>query len=437
MLGPNIINHLKKDAEAVLRLNDMGDFTKPAPRLYPHQWNWDSVFNAIGWSHIDEERAWREIDSLLRGQWKNGMVPHILFDTEVNDYHPGPDYWDTSSSFLTPDDVLTSGITQPPLLTYGTWEVYRNSKDKEKAEEWLRSLYSRLLAYHTFLHTMRDLDGSGLAAIVHPWESGQDNSPRWDGALKAIRMEWKPEYTRVDNTIIAGEQRPTDQDYDRYSTLVEVFRKLRYDPRRMWEESPFLVRPVLFNSVLLASDRCLKEMAEILGEDTGDIEIWIQAAESGISTKMWDENSGLYFDIDLRCRAKIRKRTLAGFLPLFAGIPDEEGADRLVRSLLDSESFWPEGGYPYCTVSRKEAEFDPKNYWRGPIWINMNWFIVKGLNHYGYKDKASYVIDRTLALVDRSGFFEYFHPMTGDGLGSDAFSWTASLVIDLIENIQD
>jgi len=34
-------------AKDVLAANDLGTSTKPAPDLYPHQWNWDSCFIAI------------------------------------------------------------------------------------------------------------------------------------------------------------------------------------------------------------------------------------------------------------------------------------------------------------------------------------------------------------------------------------------------------
>ena len=59
-------------AEDVLKHNDLGDWTRPAPGVYPHQWLWDSCFAAMGWVHVDAERATREILSLLRGQWRNG-----------------------------------------------------------------------------------------------------------------------------------------------------------------------------------------------------------------------------------------------------------------------------------------------------------------------------------------------------------------------------
>ena len=163
------LKHLREEAVHILRKNDTGRFTKPAPRLYPHQWNWDSVFNAIGWLHIDEDRAWLELDSLLTGQWKHGMVPHIVFDPEIDAYHPGPDYWNTSVSPMAPDHVLTSGITQPPLLAYGTWYIFQRARYKDKALQWLKRLYPRIRAFHDFLHAKRDMEGKGVVAILHPW----------------------------------------------------------------------------------------------------------------------------------------------------------------------------------------------------------------------------------------------------------------------------
>jgi len=45
--------HLLDLARALLRKNDAGSFTKPGPRQYPHQWNWDSALIALGLSHFD------------------------------------------------------------------------------------------------------------------------------------------------------------------------------------------------------------------------------------------------------------------------------------------------------------------------------------------------------------------------------------------------
>ena len=82
-------------AAYILRDNSTGLITKAAPRLYPHQWSWDAAFNAIGLATIDLPRARQELDSLFAGQWRNGLLPHIVFDPTAPDgYWPGPAAWE-------------------------------------------------------------------------------------------------------------------------------------------------------------------------------------------------------------------------------------------------------------------------------------------------------------------------------------------------------
>ena len=78
-----LARELARRAERVLLGNDMGDWTKPAPKLYPHQWSWDSAFIAIGLSRLDGRRAARELSTLFARQWSNGKVPHIVFNEEA------------------------------------------------------------------------------------------------------------------------------------------------------------------------------------------------------------------------------------------------------------------------------------------------------------------------------------------------------------------
>ena len=100
----------------VLRLNDLGDWTRPAPRLYPHQWSWDSAFIAIGLAHVDLDRALRELESLFAAQWADGRVPHIVFNPEGKEYFPGPDRWACAAiCSVAPSTPATSGLVQPPV----------------------------------------------------------------------------------------------------------------------------------------------------------------------------------------------------------------------------------------------------------------------------------------------------------------------------------
>ena len=116
---------LLQRAKQVLEKNWTGSYTQPAPQLYPHQWNWDSGFHAIGYSCFDQEKARTELLSLFKGQWKNGMLPHIVYHRPSQKYFPSAAAWKIAQSPDAPDGVLTSGITQPPLHATAVGHNYR------------------------------------------------------------------------------------------------------------------------------------------------------------------------------------------------------------------------------------------------------------------------------------------------------------------------
>ena len=72
-----------------------------------------------------------------------------------------------------------------------------------------------------------------------------------------------------------------------------------------------------------------------------------------------------------------------------------------------------------------------KLVWRGPSWMNTNWYLARGLRRHGRAEIARHVEDRSGALVERDGFREYYNPTTGEGNGARDFSWTG-VVVDLL-----
>jgi hypothetical protein len=130
---------LVDEAVRVLDRTWRGDHTVPSGQLYPHQWSWDSAFVAIGRSWIDQARAQIELERLFRGQWSNGMVPHIVFNPDVPDdaYFPGPAFWRSDRAGASPPDEATSGITQPPLHARAVLEVFRRASDRAAADQFL------------------------------------------------------------------------------------------------------------------------------------------------------------------------------------------------------------------------------------------------------------------------------------------------------------
>ncbi|HJQ28905.1 MAG TPA: hypothetical protein VJ827_06165, partial [Rubrobacter sp.] len=264
-------------ARQVLRRNDMGDWTRAAPDLYPHQWSWDSAFIAIGLAHLDTRRAAKEILALFDHQWKTGKVPHIVFNPEAppESYFPGPEHWAcAAASPDAPPD--TSCLCQPPvhaIAALRVWEVAEKNggQEADEARAFLRQIYPKLLLWHRYLMTYRDPEESGLVTIYHPWESGTDNSPRWDHPLMNVEVGDLPLYPRYDLRYVANpSERPTGADYDRYLWLVKLIKEACCDERSIYRSHPFLVKDVLFSAILVAANEALLRIAALVGVQGGD-----------------------------------------------------------------------------------------------------------------------------------------------------------------------
>jgi len=429
------VESLINQAKEVLRSNWIGFGTKPAPRLYPHQWSWDSAFIAIGYAHYDQDRAQQELRSLFRGQWRDGMLPHIVFNPEVKDYSPEPKFWRIDRSIYSPGKIKTSGLVQPPVHATAVWHIYQHAQDEAAARDFLKEMFPKLVDWHAYLYRERNPEGNGLVSIIHPWESGQDNSPIWDRAMARITLnpEMVPEYKRVDTALVASEERPSEDQYDRYAYLVKLFWENHYDTSRIHELSPFQLQDVLFNTLLIQANRDLANIGRALGEEVRQVEEWEKQTASSMNAKLWDEEHGIYFDYDLVAGQRIHAHVAAGFSPIYAGVPSSEQAEKILEN-LNSGGFCPinEECWAVPSYDREEPGYAPNRFWRGPVWINVNWILYNGLRRYGYDFYAERVKQAIIELPRIGGFYEHFNPDNGQGHGAENFSWTAALLLDLL-----
>jgi hypothetical protein len=416
-------------------------YTLPSPRLYPFQWNWDSGFIALGQGYYRPERAMEEIRSMFKGQWRNGMLPHINFHRPDPNYFPGPEVWKTHDLPFGAPEIATSGITQPPVFAFVIERISGLPFGQTPAwQDFVREIFPKILAQHRHLYAQRDPDREGLVYIQHNWEAGTDNSPAYDAVLDAIDVTGFRDVSKLRRDIknVDALHRPTNANYQRYIYLVDLFIECGYRDEVIAQRSPFLVQDVLFNSMLVRSNFALIKLAKQIGAPTQEIEAWNAKTISAINSKLWDEKVGFYFSYDLRGKKRIPIKTSSGFMPLFAGIRSEAQVWHLSRHLTQSFTLSDEGNL--CTSTAiDEATFDPVKYWRGPIWINVNWMLEHGLRRYGATALADRVRRSTLALLEGQGMWEYFDPRKaanapGVGLGTDGFSWSAALALDLLRN---
>ncbi len=295
------------------------------PDRVPHRqmWLWDSVFHALAIVNYNKELAKDCIRSVLSQQRADGFIAAMM-----NPYSRGDE-------------------TQPQVLAWGTWEIYKKTGDKE----FLAYCADRLEKYLTWDKNNRDKNGNGLLEwLVEPeytecksGESGLDNSPRF---------EFDEDMDAMDFSAFQAQ----DSEY-----LSKIFAELGdLEKSREWAEY---------------SDYIKTQM----------------------NTLLWDEEDGAYYD-RLECGAFTKVLTPASFFPLMAGVPSPEQAEKMVKTLTNPELLWTT--LPLATVSKNHPMYGT-DMWRGGVWLNLNYFIIKGLYKYGYCELAEELKTKTLEAVNK------------------------------------
>jgi putative isomerase len=147
----------------------------------------------------------------------------------------------------------------------------------------------------------------------------------------------------------------------------------------------------------------------------------------------WDDGDGFYYDRNEKTGRLIRVKSVAGFIPLWAGIAPRDRAARLIQDhLLNPKEFWTK--YPVASYAKSEPDFYVGTQrgecnWRGETWIPTNYMIFHGLLRYGYPGVAKQLAQKTLelALARNPVTREYYDSDSGKGEGMNPFWGWSSL----------
>ena len=418
------MNRYIKNAQKILIGNRKRGYTLPTNnKLYPAQWNWDSAFIALGYSYFNLNFALKEIKTLLDGQWKDGMIPHILFHNTDTNYYPNHTAWNCGNK------IRSSGITQPPVLVSILKQIIDKNKITNIQKKEIKKFIIKIKKSHEWFIKYRDPKKTGLVSILHPWESGYDNSSLWDEPMKKVKIEKNIQYKRADNKVVNPEHRPLNIDYDRYVTIKNDLRKKKYDPKKIFKTALFNVVDIGFNSIFLKANKDLIILLKKFNIDSAKISNYIKITEKSI-LKFFDKKKETFFSYDLRNKKKIFIPSITNYLILYADIKNSKINNILIKNLKKHNL---KEKYFFSSIKPNHKTFEEKRYWRGPVWINCNWFIYKGLMNKDEK-YSNKIKERTVRLVEKKGFHEYYSCKNGKPMGANNFSWSAALYLDLINN---
>jgi glycogen debranching enzyme len=370
-------------------------YTRPAPSTYEHQWLWDSCFHAISYRWLEVSMAGDELLSIASHQFDNGsdagMIPHMI-------------YWNGGGKELWQVDNCST-ITQPPLIGVAAWKVFETSRDRALLER----LYPRISAFHAWFDRRRDPDNDNLVSLIHPWEAGCDSSPRWDRAMR-LPERFEPGVGTAARKALA--HRLPESDHD--AVLLS-------------RAGQFCVTALDFNAIRAADLESLAEIAQELGK-ASDASYWHRRAQSVQEAARLRLMQPEPHDLEGLEGLPLNSDCASHFISLFGGIPTLVQAALLVERLKKPD-YWT--AFPIPTSPTSAFSYAPDEYWRGNTWMPINYLIYLGLRRYGYTNLASQLAERTITMVNQSGFCEFYHPETGLGLGAANQSW-AGLLLDMI-----
>ena len=358
---------------------------------YANQFLWDSCFHALGWRWIDPARAADELVALLSRQVASGldagMIPHC-------------NYWRGGGAYLWGIEER-SLLTQPPLIGIAALLVHERSGDSA----FLDTIYAPLGRYHDWFDRRRDPDRDGLVSLIHPWESGGDALPRWDAAMGLDH----PSYVEAREARLK---------------LASVIVEHHGDAEQLEKHGYFSIEPMDFNAIRGADLGALAMIAELTGR-AGEADAWRQRAERVRLAMRKMIVEGEPYDLAGRKETPVRMASAGQFMTLMNGCLTREESDRLVARLCEPRFATR---YPVPTSPTDDSTFAPDVYWRGNVWPSTNWLIHYALLKAGYGDAAAELAESGLELLDRCGFYEYYDPLTGKGLGGANFSWCGAFL---------
>jgi hypothetical protein len=153
------------------------------------------------------------------------------------------------------------------------------------------------------------------------------------------------------------------------------------------------------SSEMVLFARNLATIDSLLGREEGGRRFALQADTLAglVNALMWNGERGFYFDLTLDGH-QAGVKTIAGFWPLLARIPDDRRAGRLVEELRNPDSFWRR--HPVPSTPADERGFDGRGaYWRGGVWAPTNTMVIRGLEAYGKDDVAREIALRHLEAL--------------------------------------
>jgi len=365
-------------------------------KLYPGVWGWDAAFHAIGLAYESGDRGLEELEVSSMGKTSDGRIPSILFydrQEAEETYYPAPNVWECQSAL----GLDISGISQPPVFGYALERIITIDPSCKQSAEKIAHLFKVAYEYQQWWYEQRDPEGNGLVVSVHPWETGRDNATDWDNALRRVQQTTPYKEMVFDSALrkdikdfVDPLHRPIDKDYKMFIYLLEDIKRTNYsiknDKGDYRKDIPFCMQDVGIIALLQASNESLIRMCDEFGTPAQkqNLEKWSALTSKNARAMLWNEKGKSFQSRDVHSGA-LTNITNGSFMAMATDIPTQEQAMEMVEML----QLWQEGAvnkqgdiyqvnYNIPSAAPDNISFEPKRYWRGPLWTIVNYVVTVG-----------------------------------------------------------
>ena len=349
--------------------------------------------------------AKRELDRLFKYQiQKTGRIPHQIYGEM-----PAGSNWRKIVRFY----PLYKGW-RPESSPYAGAPVIAQAVRAIDDKEYFLKHAQGLVDFYRYFTQYRDPDEDGLISVISTIEGGRDSSPEFD-FFRIVRLPFSSQKIESFIQLLS-------------MAWLELRHKLMgWDEKKILQGGAFDVQDLAIQCIWIDG---LYDLQWMLQKWDGgytryrEIEETIEKAEQAVFTKCWHEEDKAFYSMR-NGSEHLRALTVASLFPLLLRNLPEHQKQALLRDLKDPSKFWSK--YPVPSVAMSHPEFSADRtwpIWRGPTWINTNWFIIRGLVRQGHSDIARTIARRTETMVEREGFWEFYNPHTGAGMRIPNFGWT-------------
>lgn len=450
-IKPAAVRAIEMEAQAVLDHNDRGPYITPSDELYGaggNNWGylWDTAFATMAIARYDPGRASKLFANFISTQHESGRIPHMAMwsssfpvgtlATSLN-WHGGR----FKQQDLYGNTVKTSPVTQPPLLAVAGGEIMNALPDDHAKHQFASNAAQRLIKYHSWLYDEREIDKTGLVAVIHPHETGRDDAPSHVDLLHAIPLNprdklWlsKPVQkliaaNRTDKAADPAQRSPTDIVMRGAALAIFNLPKI-YRTNSIPVNYPYQHIDPGFNAILDRANDELQLVADVGGVTIGpELRDAMQRTSNGLQS-LWDPAEKAFHGIDVRGQVCLSPGQEVGdLLPIVSQNITPEQRLAITQKLLDPRQF---GGDGLPSVSRSSDCYDSDRFWQGADWPQIRQLIMSGL--YKSENRLEHQIahklgSAALRMGPRSRFAEYTDADSGEAKGAHNFSWAAGLML--------